>query len=108
MCNEEGTLCEHIEKQRARQRVYNKTFYENHKEKVKALTISKYNENKEEYLKKMKEYQENHKEELNDKYNKKHNCECGGRYTHRNKSTHLKSKKHNTYLESLESKEKNS
>jgi len=29
----------------------------------------------------------------------KHECECGGRYTRRNKAQHFKSQKHQKYLE---------
>jgi len=34
--------------------------------------------------------------------NQKHNCECGGNYTQVNKQRHLKSKKHQKYLQSLD------
>lgn len=47
----------------------------------------------------MKEYLGN-KKEVNDKKL----CECGGRYTRRNKSTHLKTKTHKKYVINLESK----
>ena len=33
--------------------------------------------------------------------NTKYNCECGGKYTYRNRTTHQKSKKHLKYLESI-------
>ena len=34
--------------------------------------------------------------------NKKHNCTCGGEYTHKHKTTHLKSRKHIDYLARLD------
>jgi len=33
--------------------------------------------------------------------NTKYNCECGGKYTYRNRATHQKRKKHLKYLESM-------
>ena len=44
---------------------------------------------------KIKEYYEKTKARQHEKYT----CECGGRYTHQHKSTHLKSKKHKLYIE---------
>ena len=35
-----------------------------------------------------------------DKSNEKNKCDCGGKYTHDNKSKHIKSKKHIDYIES--------
>ncbi len=34
--------------------------------------------------------------------NKKHNCTCGGEYTHKHKTMHLKSRKHIDYLARLD------
>lgn len=31
--------------------------------------------------------------------NKKHNCDCGGKYTNNHKAEHMKSKKHQVYVE---------
>ena len=45
-----------------------------------------------------KEYYEKNKESINKKQNEKFNCECGGKYTKRNKTTHYKSKLHNNYI----------
>jgi hypothetical protein len=68
---------------------YNKEYKENNKERIKG-----YYENNKEHLKEhIKEYREAHKEHLN----QKHNCTCGGKYTTKNLSTHLKSKKHIQY-----------
>ena len=44
---------------------------------------------------KNKQYRINNKE----KSIKKYNCECGGKYTHRHKSTHFKSTIHKLYIE---------
>ena len=45
-------------------------------------------------IKRSIEYYNTHK----DKLNKKIICECSGKYTFKNKSTHLKSKMHQIYL----------
>tara|TARA_R110000787_G_scaffold73420_1_gene163488 strand:+ start:209 stop:625 length:417 start_codon:yes stop_codon:yes gene_type:complete len=52
----------------------------------------------------MTAYYQEHKEEIAEQRNKKHDCECGGRYTHSNKDTHIKTKKHKDYLNQLNKK----
>lgn len=79
-----------------------KQYYAKNKDKIIERSLDNYNKNKEEKLKKMKEYRESHKEKINAKANEKVACVCGGRYTVRNKSTHLKSKKHVSYVEKEE------
>ena len=41
-----------------------------------------------------KEYHQLNKESIAEKQNQKFQCDCGGKYTHKHKSRHLKSKKH--------------
>jgi hypothetical protein len=67
-----------------------------------------YQNNKKEISEKAKEYRQIHNEQIKeyyklnkDKINEKHICECGGSYSLKNKSTHLKSKRHTTYLETF-------
>jgi len=43
-----------------------------------------------------KEYYKNNTEELR----KKHQCECGGKYTHANKARHFRSKRHQAHISS--------
>ena len=62
--------------------VRNKIFYEQNKEEI----TQKVADNR---------YWETHKDRLNERLT----CDCGGKYTRRNKATHMKSKKH---LESLD------
>lgn len=57
--------------------VRNKIFYEQNKEEI----TQKVAENR---------YWETHKDRLNERLT----CECGGKYTRRNKAVHMKSKKH--------------
>jgi hypothetical protein len=48
-----------------------------------------------------RKYQIDNKKQINECKKQKFNCVCGGRYTHTNISTHLKSPKHKNYLENL-------
>jgi hypothetical protein len=64
-----------------------KEYYENNIEHIK--------ERNKEYG---KEYRENNKE----KFTEKINCECGGKYTYKDKARHFKTKIHLKYIESLE------
>jgi hypothetical protein len=59
---------------------YKKEYYETNKEKMNEIT---------------KQYFKDNKERLNEK----NACECGGRYTFRNKSSHLRSARHLYYLD---------
>jgi hypothetical protein len=45
-----------------------------------------------------KEHYEKNKEEINERRGKIHICNCGTKYTHRNKSRHEKSTKHQKYI----------
>jgi hypothetical protein len=53
-----------------------------------------YEENKEH----KKKYRENNKQKICEKFD----CECGGRFTHGDKSKHFKTQKHQKYVDSLE------
>ena len=48
-----------------------------------------------------RQYREANRDALYAKQNEKHQCECSGKYTKRNKIQHFRSKKHQQYLESL-------
>ncbi len=50
--------------------------------------------NKEKIKEQKKEYRTVNK----DKIKQKHDCECGGKFTHKNKAIHIKTKKHQQYL----------
>ena len=70
-----------------------KEYYEENKEKINEQH-KQYNEvNKKRIKEVMKKYYEDNKERLNEKIT----CDCGGKYTHNNKATHFKTKKHQTY-----------
>jgi len=63
-----------------------KEWRENNKDKIKEY----YQDNND----KLKEYSKEYYQGNKDKINKQYECECGGKYTHQNKSTHFKRKKH--------------
>ena len=65
-------------------------YYQDNKEKIIEKVKQYYQDNKE----KKKEYRDSIKE----KQNAKCACECGGKFSFQNKSTHLKSQKHLNYL----------
>ena len=65
-------------------------YYEANNEKLKIQAKKYYEANKEQ----SKEYRQANKERLNHKIN----CECGGKYTHQNKSIHFKTQKHQAYV----------
>jgi len=76
-----------------------KEYREEHKEILAEKAKEYYQEHKEVIAEKAKEYRQNHKEKIN----KKCNCECGGYYSHKHKSTHEKSNKHQKYIQSSSS-----
>lgn len=49
-----------------------------------------------------KQYRIDNKQQIKEKKCEKFQCECGGRFTHQNKSAHLRSKIHKRYLEQIE------
>lgn len=57
-------------------------------------TIQKYNENRDYHINRVKQYRLKNLE----KKKEKTLCECGGKYTHENKSRHLKCPKHLNYI----------
>jgi len=46
-------------------------------------------------------YRQNNKEELNEKKKQKYKCDCGNIYSHADKARHLKTNKHQNYIQSL-------
>ena len=54
---------------------------------------------KERDIKFSKEYRQKNLERIHKRDNEKHNCDCGGKYTHCHKLRHMKSKKHQSYLD---------
>ena len=66
---------------------------------VAGRTMDEYlEENKDKIKIRKKEYREKNKNKINEKFN----CECGSKYTHKNKSKHFKTKKHQKYILNVE------
>ena len=74
---------------------------------IPTRTVSEYyNDNKQAILLQQKEHsqsighkaQKEHYQRNKERYNAKHTCECGGKYTHSHKSSHLKTKKHIKFI----------
>jgi len=71
-----------------------KQHYENNKERYK----QHYENNKEAIKQQMKQYRENNRESLNQKAREKINCVCGGKYNKSGKIQHMKSRKHQNFI----------
>jgi hypothetical protein len=76
-----------------RQKQYNT----DHKEEIAEYKKQYHKDHRDAILEQQKQYYENNKDKILKKMNEKCECPCGGRYTHGNKSTHFKSKKHIAY-----------
>ena len=57
-----------------------------------------YNDNIEYYKEYSKQYRENNREYFKEYKNEKFSCECGGKYTTVNKVRHMKSRKHQNFI----------
>jgi len=68
--------------------------YQANKEKIKERHADYYQAN----IEKIKEQKAEYRAENKEKISKKFNCPCGGKYTHNQKSRHLKTKQHQNWL----------
>jgi len=93
---------EYYEEHKEEIKEYQKEYYKEHKEGLKEYQKEYREEHKEEVKERQKKYYEEHKEEINEKKKEKINCECGVKHRRSDKARHLKSKKHQKYLKSLE------
>ena len=76
-----------------------KQYRENNKEKINQRE-QKYRENNKETIKERDRlYRENNKEKISKNKLEKYDCECGGHYSHCQKTRHLRSKKHQDFIE---------
>ena len=75
--------------------IQKKEYYEANKEQINNQQKSYYETNKEKISNQKKEYYQDHKEQRN----QKNDCECGGKYTNGNKSTHMKSPMHKKFIQ---------
>jgi len=77
---------------------FGKYYREKNKDMIHAKKKEYYNDNKNKLIEKTKEYYKQNKDIIHVKQNEKHDCTCGGKYTHINKQHHEKTKKHLYYL----------
>ena len=70
---------------KAYQKEYKKEWYEENRVKLRAQH---------------REYYGNNAEKVKARQNEKHQCECGGKFTHVNKARHFRSKKHQAHISS--------
>lgn len=89
---------ENIEKMREREKKYR----EDNKDKISSRQKKYYIENKGKVITHTKKYYIDNKERITATRSEKNDCDCGGKFTKRNKSRHFKCKKHTDYLKSLE------
>ena len=74
-----------------------KSYYKYH-EQSKAKNREQHAKNKDYYDKKNAEYHAKNREAILAKQKIKHKCECGGSYSNNSKARHLKTKKHQKFL----------
>ena len=92
------TVAEYYQDNKEKIKEQKAEYYQDNKEKIKEQTAEYYQANKE----KFKEYRVENKDKINQRATKKFNCPCGGKYTHNQKSRHLKSKRHQNWLKTQE------
>ena len=80
---------------------YNKQHYIENREHYQEYKKQRYQDNREQIKEKQHQYYEDNREQLKEKSKQKHDCECGGRYTQSHKLQHMKSKKHQKYISTL-------
>ena len=73
-------------------------YYQKNKDKTIERSKQYYQDNKEKQLKYGKEYRKKNNEKIKSHTNKKFDCPCGGKYTHKHKAKHLKTAKHQKWL----------
>ena len=98
-------------------KIYQKQYHQDNKDHLNQIKKEYREKNKDHLNQKKKEYRENNREKIKiqhkkfreknletirEKQKEKFNCECGGKFTFSNKSTHLKSKKHIKFSHSLQ------
>ena len=62
--------------------------------------LKQYNQdNKERIKERIKQYNKDNKEQIQAQQKQKYNCDCGGRYTHKHKPRHYRTKRHSDWIE---------
>jgi hypothetical protein len=78
---------------------YRKQYYATHKDKCKEQSREYQITHKDELKDYMKKYRTKNKDKIKANKSQKHTCECGGRYIHNHKARHMKTKKHQEYMD---------
>ena len=79
-----------------------KEYYEDNLENIKEKSKQRYEDKKAELLKQMKQYRDENKDKIKEQQSQKFTCECGGHYTNGHKSQHIKSSKHQKFINKTE------
>jgi hypothetical protein len=82
-----------------------KQYYEDNKDKFKEYredNKDKIKQYREDNKDKIKQYRDDNKDKMKEHKTKKCTCECGSTFTHGNKSQHIKTMKHQKYLNTIE------
>jgi hypothetical protein len=79
-----------------------KKYREEHKEHASEVAKKRYDIKRDEILAKDKIYREVNKEKIAERDAEKFFCECGGHYTRGQKGSHLKTNKHQNFLNNVE------
>lgn len=91
---------DHYQKNKEQKLKKTADYYQVNKEKILKKAVDYYQKNKEQKLKKNADYYQVNKEQILTKNKEKFNCPCGGKYTHKYKSIHKKTKKHQKWVKS--------
>jgi len=78
-----------------------KEYYVNNKEEIAKKNKQYRQDNKEQIEEHKKQYYLNNKDKIEEHKKQKFDCVCGGKYTLTHKARHLKTNKHQTYLQNL-------
>ena len=83
-----------------------KALLNSHKASCGGITKQEYNkiyyeENRDHFKEQNKLYREENREQIRAQKNEKCDCDCGGKYNHDGKARHLRTKKHQLYLDTL-------
>lgn len=104
-CN---TLClkklyqkEYQEKNKDKIKETREKYFDKNKELIRAKDRSRYKHEKERRILQGKDYYEKNKDKIKEYRHKKINCECGGKYQPTSKAKHLKTNKHQKFIQAL-------
>ena len=92
--NKQGEKFKRCNRCRENQKIRANIYQTNNKDEINERAREKYKQNREEHIRRVKQWQTENK----DKLTGKQICECGSEYTYDHKSRHKKTKKHQKWL----------